>query len=42
MYVFENLIYLAVGFVGTVLGLEAAWHFAACKIADKTIVCISK
>ncbi|HJT46562.1 MAG TPA: hypothetical protein VJ729_00150 [Nitrososphaeraceae archaeon] len=35
--VFENLTYLAVGFATTFLALEAAWHFTACKIKDKTI-----
>jgi len=35
--VFENLVYLVIGFVGTLLGLEAAWHFTACSIPDKTI-----
>jgi hypothetical protein len=34
---FENLIYVVIGFVGTLLGLEAAWHFTACRIPDKTI-----
>jgi len=34
---FENLVYPAVGFVVTLLGLEAAWHFTACRISDKTI-----
>lgn len=34
---FEYLIYTAIGFVGTLLGLEAAWHFTACKIPNKTI-----
>jgi hypothetical protein len=34
---FEYLMYTAIGFVGTLLGLEAAWHFTACKIRDKTI-----
>jgi hypothetical protein len=29
--------YLAVGFATTLLALEAAWHFTACKIKDKTI-----
>jgi len=33
----ENLIYSAIGFIGTLLGLEAAWHFTACRMADKTI-----
>ncbi|MGB6673970.1 MAG: hypothetical protein WBE34_16180 [Candidatus Nitrosopolaris sp.] len=34
---FEYLIYPAIGFVVTLVGLEAAWHFTACKIHDKTI-----
>jgi len=34
---FEYLIYPTIGFVATLLGLEAAWHFTACKIPDKTI-----
>jgi len=34
---FENLIYLGFGFIGTLLGLEAAWHYTACKIPDKTL-----
>jgi hypothetical protein len=33
----ENLIYPVIGFVGTLLGLEAAWHFTACRIPDKSI-----
>jgi hypothetical protein len=37
--VFEYLIYPAIGFVTTLLGLEAAWHFTACKIPDKTVKC---
>jgi hypothetical protein len=28
---------MAVEFAGTFLALEAAWHFTACKIKDKTI-----
>jgi hypothetical protein len=40
---FEYLIYPAIGFVVTLEGLEAAWHFTACKIHDKTIKpCIYK
>jgi hypothetical protein len=35
--VLENLAYLAIGFVTTFMALEAAWHFTACKIKDKTI-----
>ncbi len=34
---FENAIYPVIGFIGTLLGLEAAWHFTACRIPDKTI-----
>jgi hypothetical protein len=34
---FEYLIYPAIGFVVTLIGLEGAWHFTACKIPDKTI-----
>jgi hypothetical protein len=34
---FENLVYPAVGFVVTLLGLEASWHLKACRISDKTI-----
>jgi hypothetical protein len=34
---FEYLIYPAIGFIGTLLGLEGAWHFSACRINDKTI-----
>jgi hypothetical protein len=37
MLVFENLIYPLIGFVGTLIGLEAAWHFTACRISDETI-----
>jgi hypothetical protein len=34
--VLENLAYLALGFATTFLALDAAWHFTACKIKDKT------
>jgi hypothetical protein len=34
---FENLVYPAVGFVVTLVGLEAAWHFTVCKIPDKRV-----
>jgi hypothetical protein len=33
----ENIAYVGVGFAVVLLGLEAAWHFTACKIKDKTI-----
>jgi hypothetical protein len=43
MDMFENLIYPAIGFVGTIVGLEAAWHFIACKVPDTTLKpCIYK
>jgi len=35
--VLENLAYVAIGFVTTFMALEAAWHFTACKIKDKTL-----
>jgi hypothetical protein len=35
--VLENLAYMAIGFVTTFMALEAAWHFTACKIKDKSI-----
>ena len=35
--IYRDLVYLAVGFVTTFLALEAAWHFTACKIKDKSI-----
>jgi hypothetical protein len=34
---FEYVIYPAMGFIGTLLGLEAAWHFTACRIHNKPI-----
>ncbi len=34
---FENLIYPVIGFIGTLLGLEAAWHFTVSKIPDKIL-----
>ena len=33
----ENIAYAAGGFATVLLGLEAAWHFTACKIKDKSI-----
>jgi hypothetical protein len=35
--IIENLAYLAIGFAGTFLALEAAWHFTACKIKHTSI-----
>ena len=28
----ENIAYMGLGFATVLLGLEAAWHFTACKI----------
>jgi hypothetical protein len=33
----ENIAYVSIGFAITLLALEAAWHFTACKIKDKSI-----
>jgi hypothetical protein len=33
----ENIAYVGLGFVAVLFGLEAAWHFTACKIKDKSI-----
>jgi hypothetical protein len=33
----ENIAYIGVGFATVLLALEAAWHFTACKINDKSI-----
>ena len=33
----ENIAYAGLGFAAVLLGLEAAWHFTACKIKDKSI-----
>jgi hypothetical protein len=35
--VFEDIIYPVVGFVVTLLGVEAAWHFTACRISNTTL-----
>jgi hypothetical protein len=34
---FESLIYVAIGFVGSLLALEVGWHFMVCTLGDKTI-----
>jgi hypothetical protein len=34
---FENIVYVGVGFAAAFLALEAAWHFTACKIKDRSI-----
>ena len=35
--VFESIAYIVLGFATALLSLEAAWHFAVCKIPDKSI-----
>src|SRR5215467_2305498 len=35
--IFESIAYIALGFATTLLSLEAAWHFTACKVHDKSI-----
>ena len=35
--IFESIAYIALGFATALLSLEAAWHFTACKIHDKSI-----
>ena len=35
--VFESVAYIVLGFATAFLSLEAAWHFTACKIHDKSI-----
>jgi hypothetical protein len=40
--VLENIAYLGLGFATVFLALEAAWHFTACKIHDKSIPTNSK
>ena len=34
---FESMAYIVLGFATALLSLEAAWHFTACKIHDKSI-----
>jgi len=34
---FENIAYIGISFAAVFLSLEAAWHFTACKIHDKSI-----
>ena len=35
--IFESMSYIVLGFATALLSLEAAWHFTACKIHDKSI-----
>lgn len=37
LFMLENIAYVGLGFVTVFLALEAAWHFTACKIHDKSI-----
>lgn len=34
---FENIIYVGLGFAAVFFALESTWHFTACKIHDKSI-----
>jgi len=34
---FENIVYIGLGFAAVFFALESAWHFTACKIHDKSI-----
>ena len=34
---FENIVHPIIGFTGTLVALEVAWHFTGCKISYKTI-----
>jgi hypothetical protein len=34
---FENIVYVGLGFAAVFFALESAWHFAACKVRDKSI-----
>jgi hypothetical protein len=33
----ESMAYIAIGFASAFFSLEAAWHFTACKIHDKSM-----
>src|SRR5215469_6507144 len=33
----ESIAYIAIGFASAFFSLEAAWHFTACNIHDRTI-----
>jgi uncharacterized membrane protein len=35
--IFESIAYIVLGFATALLSLEAAWHFTACRIHDKSI-----
>ena len=35
--IFGSIAYIALGFAAALLSLEAAWHFTACKVHDKSI-----
>ena len=34
---FENIVYIGLGFAAAFFALESAWHFTACKIRDRSI-----
>ena len=35
--IFQSIAYIVLGFATALLSLEVAWHFAACKIPDKSM-----
>ncbi|MGC2570772.1 MAG: hypothetical protein WA364_04600 [Candidatus Nitrosopolaris sp.] len=35
--IFKSMAYIALGFAASFFSLEAAWHFTACNIHDKSI-----
>ena len=37
LFMLENIAYTGLGFATVLLALEAAWHFTACKIKNKSI-----
>jgi len=34
---FENIVYVGLGFAAVFFALESAWHFTACKIRNKSL-----
>ena len=34
---FENIVYIGLGFAVAFFALESAWHFTACKIKDRSL-----
>jgi hypothetical protein len=34
---FENMVYIGLGFAAAFIALETSWHFTACKIKDRSL-----